>query len=109
MRRTAVDPAAIAFEDALQVGALDPLGQLVGDRLERAMEVEVEAERLLAGRDDLRREVLGLDHRAGRGDDHLLDDVLELADVAGPVVRGPAARGSRARASSRASAAPGAA
>ena len=39
----------------MQVGALDPLGQLVGDLLERAVEVEVEAERLLAGRDDLGR------------------------------------------------------
>ena len=90
---TAVDPAAIAFEHALEVGALDPLGQLIGDRLEGTMEVEVEAERLLAGRDDLRRQVLGLDHGTGRGDDHLLDDVLELADVAGPVVAGQAREG----------------
>ena len=57
--------------------------------------VEIEAERLLAAGDDLRRQVLGLDHRAGGGDHRLLDDVLELAHVARPVVAAAAARGPR--------------
>ena len=48
--------------------------------------VEVEAEGLLAEGDDLGRQVVRLDHRAGRGDHGLLDHVLELADVPGPVV-----------------------
>src|SRR4051812_39203491 len=44
MGGAAVDPPAIALEDALEVGTLDPLGQLVGDRLEGPVQVELEAE-----------------------------------------------------------------
>src|SRR5262245_28015849 len=81
VRRTAVDPAAVALQDALEVRALDPLGQLIGDDVKWPPAVEVEAERLFAGRHDLRRQILGLDDRAGGRDGHLLDDMLQFADV----------------------------
>src|SRR5262249_20004809 len=41
------------------------------------------------GRLHLRGEVLRLDHRAGGREHQLLDQVLQLADVAGPFVAGP--------------------
>ncbi len=93
MLGAAVDPTSVAFKDLLEVGPLDPLGQLVGDVLERPAVVEVERERLLAGRDDLGGEVVGLDLGAGGGHDHLLDDVLELADVPRPLVAGEPRKG----------------
>ena len=49
--------------------------------------VEVQGERLVVAGDDLGRQVLGLDHRARRGDHRLLEDVLQLAHVPRPVVR----------------------
>ena len=48
MRRAAVDPAGMAFENADQVGTFDPFGQFLRDVLKRSLEVEIEAERLFA-------------------------------------------------------------
>ena len=88
MLSATVNPPSVPFEDSLKVNPFDPLGQFVGDRLERALEVEVEAERFLMDRHDLRGEVLRFDDRARGGHNHLLDQMFEFADVAGPVVAG---------------------
>ena len=38
-----LDPAAVGLQDALEVGALDPPGELGGDLRQRAVVVEIEA------------------------------------------------------------------
>ena len=80
-------------EAGITIGVSDAFGQLFGDRLKRALQVEVETERLLARRDNLRRQVVWLDLGAGRRDDDLFDDVLELPDVARPFVSRKAGEG----------------
>ena len=81
-----LDSPAVFLEDALEVGALDPAGELGGDLGERPAVIEVEMERFIVASDDLRRQVFGLDQGAAGGDGRLLERVLELADVARPVV-----------------------
>ena len=81
-----LDPTAIFFQDVLEIGTLDPAGEFGGDLGEGAAVIEVEIEGLVVAGDDLRRQVFGLDHGAVGGDGRLLDDVLELAHVPGPVV-----------------------
>src|SRR5262249_28152149 len=53
MLGAAVDPATVLLQHADQVGPLDLLGKLLGQLLERAGGVEVEAEGLLTEWDDL--------------------------------------------------------
>lgn len=86
MRGAAVDPASELLQHADQVGALDPRRELVGDLLQGTVVVEIEAERLLAGGDDLRRQILRLDDGPRRRHDGLLDDVFEFPDIPRPVV-----------------------
>ena len=83
---TQLDSTAIFFQDALQVGAFDPAGELGRDLGEGAAVIEVETERLVVAGDDLRGQVFGFDHGTGGGDGRLFDHVLELAYVARPVV-----------------------
>ena len=83
---TQLDSTAVFFEDVLEIGTLDPAGEFGRDLGKRAAVVEVEIERLVVAGDDLRRQVLGLDHRTAGRDRRLLDHVLELPHVSGPVV-----------------------
>ncbi len=83
---TQLDSPAVFLEDSLEVGSLDPAGELGGDLRERAAVVEIEMERFIVASDDLRRQVFGLDQGAAGGDGCLLEGVFELADVARPVV-----------------------
>src|ERR1019366_9462290 len=82
----AIDPAAVLFEHADEIHALDAFGELVGDRLEGALEVELEAERFLARGDDVGGQVIGLDDGSGGGHDDLLDHMFELPHVSWPLV-----------------------
>ena len=81
-----LDSAPIFFQDALEIGALDPAGEFGRDLGEGTPVIEVETERLVVAGDDLRRQIFGFDHRARSGDGRLLDHVFELTDIAGPVV-----------------------
>ena len=48
-----LDPAAVLFENSLQIGALDLAGELVRDLREGPAEVELETEWLVMAGDDL--------------------------------------------------------
>ena len=79
MVRTQLDTASVFFEDPLQIGALDPAGEIGGDLGKPPAVVEFEIERFVVAGDDLRGQGFRLDQGPGGGDGCLLEGVLELA------------------------------
>ena len=53
---------------ALEVGSLDPAGEIGGDLRKRPAVIEIEMEGFIVASDDLRRQVFGLDQGAAGGD-----------------------------------------